>query len=195
MGGFIKVSGSEISQKRVDIYRVHAGTVTWSHHGNTAPYPFTNAGRAVHPRGNLYLAGGFVWNPWWQAMSGVAVYNVTSDRWQVLPDMTTNSEYGPVLFIDGNTLYAADGDTRDDTKPIISMDLTNTNAGWSKPGMTLPFSMADPNSVVQVRNRVYMCGSEYGWPKVSQMVSWAHGEPSWTYTKHLNISRHAHCTD
>ncbi len=192
VGGFTRINGQEVSQRSVDIYLVHAGTVTWSHEGSTAPYPWTNAGRTVHGQ-DLYLAGGFVWN-WWRPMPGVGVYNVTSDTWRVLPNMTTNSEYGPVLFTDGSTLFAADGDTNGDTKPIISLDLTNRNAGWKRPTLSLPFSMAEPNSVVQVKDRVYICGGEYGWPAASQVVSWAHGETSWTYAMPLNVSRAYHCT-
>ncbi len=127
-------------------------------------------------------------------MKGAGVYNVSSDTWQVLPDMTTHSEFGPVLFTDGSTLYAADGDTSKNTKPIISLDLTNGNAAWKMPDITLPFSMGDPNSVVKVMDRVYICGGEYGWPAVSQVITWAPGETRWTYAKHLNVSRAYHCT-
>ncbi len=95
---------------RLDVYSVENGVVSWSHQGQNSPYGFAWPG-ATSRGDNIWIAGGwaYIWSEGEWSFQKVSRYTVSTNRWDTLPDLITERQYTPSMFILGNTLYATGG--------------------------------------------------------------------------------------
>ncbi len=143
------------SHTTVDIYSLNEGHIIWSHQGKDSPVAWNRGGRAVKGS-SLYIAGGQTNG---QHNYAAAKYDVTQDQWTMLPDLTWPTSNGPVVFVHGDRLYSADGDTSPNTHVTHELDLSRPTDGWRVANTHLPHNVINPRSVVTVQGTVYVFGN------------------------------------
>ncbi len=147
------------SHTSVDVYRIRNGSITWSHKGKESSIGWTRAGRAVSGD-SIFIAGSLTYNDGREIKVYAAQkYDVTRNEWTMLPSLTWQTRNGPVVFIQGDKLYSADGDTLRDKHLTHELNLTSVSDGWKESSTHLPYNVVNPRSVVTVQGTVYICGN------------------------------------
>ncbi len=195
----------------VHIYTVDKGHVTWNKGGRFAPYHWHSAGIAVQGD-NVFLAGGVAVKNLVQQNSKsiiyqrAAKYNLRSDTWELLPDISDPSQPGenPAVYIIENQLYVTDGDDQvgGRTEPgdalTVKLNLSDTESGWTREHAYPPYHVNNHDPVV-VGNTVYIICKFGLAPYVSvnsfvKVISWTYGETVWTSVANMNVARQDHGT-
>ena len=182
--------------KRVDIYNLNNGTISWSHEGKPF-YSWCQTGYAVH-KGDLYIGGG---HSYYGIKAGyqrhvikkVMRYKVLEDRWDFVPELPRASN-GPLLFVLHNKLHVIPGEDKEVQRLDLKYGYQQFVDNWSVMNSAtsgLLYDKSGPNTVAQVGDMIYAIGKRNDY-SVSVMSWDGYGKDigGWVKQPNMNVARH-----
>ncbi len=122
----------------------------------------------------------------------VAKYTVENNQFHFLPYVKGLT----IMFTMGNTVYVINNTKYGNGDETLSLDLTNTSAGWklekTKPSLTLS-QQHGRNIVAVINNTSYIFAPGPMWYYGKDVLTWSPGQPQWSKLSQMHVKRQLHC--